>query len=314
MRRTSNNWRSTRGDSFVSRPPRTELFAKTTMCKFFMHGTCTKGSDCMFAHSKDELRDTPDLSKTRLCKAFEEGRCTNVNCNYAHSQEELREFRLTAAPKDTPTTKQNSESAEETMTFAKPVVEHPGQAKERQEEKPAYHVIGQIPMGPSWTCGTTPAIAVAPMVGPAGAQGVFFPVLSFPAAFMAPMSADPSMMAYLQLPSAGLVDGQWTYPQDNTKKVEEEAEPPLRWVVKNTFVTLEIAEGNEDEGKPRMPRAKSWAAGCTAEDFEVQPQIEYEDSVGRASSNRSTSADSPSGDKTPDWMSAGFFSPRTEDW
>eukprot|EP00746_Dinoflagellata_sp_MGD_P145513 gnl/MRDRNA2_/MRDRNA2_78115_c0_seq1.p1 gnl/MRDRNA2_/MRDRNA2_78115_c0~~gnl/MRDRNA2_/MRDRNA2_78115_c0_seq1.p1 ORF type:complete len:367 (+),score=41.56 gnl/MRDRNA2_/MRDRNA2_78115_c0_seq1:117-1217(+) len=65
-------------------------FWKTRMCEFHQHGTCRDGSDCVFAHSEQELKPRPDLSCTRLCPVLvQTGRCTAKNCTYAHSTEEM---------------------------------------------------------------------------------------------------------------------------------------------------------------------------------------------------------------------------------
>mmetsp|Transcript_1556 Transcript_1556/g.4007 ORF Transcript_1556/g.4007 Transcript_1556/m.4007 type:complete len:350 (-) Transcript_1556:71-1120(-) len=40
-------------------PPSAQSLAKTRMCKFHMHGQCTKGTTCTFAHSMDELVPMP---------------------------------------------------------------------------------------------------------------------------------------------------------------------------------------------------------------------------------------------------------------
>lgn len=48
------------------------------------------GSDCGFAHSNQELKALPDLSRTRLCQVFfQTGQCNAKNCTYAHSKDEL---------------------------------------------------------------------------------------------------------------------------------------------------------------------------------------------------------------------------------
>lgn len=70
---------------------RRSIFAKTKMCKFFILGTCTKGSDCRFAHHAEELNQLPDLFCTKLCKALiSTGRCNDKDCRYAHNKGELR--------------------------------------------------------------------------------------------------------------------------------------------------------------------------------------------------------------------------------
>lgn len=75
----------------MTRDERTSIFAKTKMCKFFILGTCAKGTDCRFAHFREELSELPDLCRTKLCKALiRSGQCLDRNCRYAHSKEELR--------------------------------------------------------------------------------------------------------------------------------------------------------------------------------------------------------------------------------
>eukprot|EP00441_Pelagodinium_beii_P041254 CAMPEP_0197639582 /NCGR_PEP_ID=MMETSP1338-20131121/14164_1 /TAXON_ID=43686 ORGANISM="Pelagodinium beii, Strain RCC1491" /NCGR_SAMPLE_ID=MMETSP1338 /ASSEMBLY_ACC=CAM_ASM_000754 /LENGTH=292 /DNA_ID=CAMNT_0043212329 /DNA_START=82 /DNA_END=960 /DNA_ORIENTATION=+ len=61
------------------------------MCKFFLSGACERGAACGFAHSSEELKAAPDLSKTKLCPTLvSTGRCNEQNCSFAHSKDELR--------------------------------------------------------------------------------------------------------------------------------------------------------------------------------------------------------------------------------
>lgn len=65
--------------------------SKTKMCKYMVNGTCTKGAQCNFAHSKVEIQALPDLSCTKLCKTFVKlGMCDKPGCQYAHTKDELR--------------------------------------------------------------------------------------------------------------------------------------------------------------------------------------------------------------------------------
>lgn len=64
---------------------------KTRLCTFNQVGLCNRGSDCTFAHGKDELRPVPDLFKTKLCPAvMRRERCQDPMCTYAHDKTELR--------------------------------------------------------------------------------------------------------------------------------------------------------------------------------------------------------------------------------
>lgn len=65
-------------------------FHKTKMCKFFESKTCDLGDNCPYAHTREELINTPDLTKTRFCKKVSRGTCTDANCKFAHTFEELR--------------------------------------------------------------------------------------------------------------------------------------------------------------------------------------------------------------------------------
>lgn len=65
---------------------------KAAWCVFHARGKCTRGNNCSFAHSAEELRQLPDLRKTKLCNAFLGGQCSNNNCSYAHGLQELRDF------------------------------------------------------------------------------------------------------------------------------------------------------------------------------------------------------------------------------
>mmetsp|Transcript_30141 Transcript_30141/g.69349 ORF Transcript_30141/g.69349 Transcript_30141/m.69349 type:complete len:684 (+) Transcript_30141:210-2261(+) len=64
---------------------------KTVMCRFFLQGTCGKGSRCAYAHTSDEMRDKPDLSFTSMCRTFLQiGSCPDPDCTFAHSEAQLR--------------------------------------------------------------------------------------------------------------------------------------------------------------------------------------------------------------------------------
>ena len=45
---------------------------------------------CRFAHSVEELRAPPDLTKTAMCRAFARGECQEKDCKFAHGERELR--------------------------------------------------------------------------------------------------------------------------------------------------------------------------------------------------------------------------------
>ncbi|CAK0849869.1 unnamed protein product, partial [Prorocentrum cordatum] len=64
---------------------------KTRLCTFNQVGLCNRGSECTFAHGKDELRPVPDLFKTKMCPAVvRRERCEDTMCTYAHDKTELR--------------------------------------------------------------------------------------------------------------------------------------------------------------------------------------------------------------------------------
>jgi hypothetical protein len=68
-----------------------EIFKKTKMCRFYLLGACTRGRQCLFAHTQKELNPMPDFSYTRVCKVLRNtGQCNNPDCKYAHSRKELR--------------------------------------------------------------------------------------------------------------------------------------------------------------------------------------------------------------------------------
>mmetsp|Transcript_26208 Transcript_26208/g.60509 ORF Transcript_26208/g.60509 Transcript_26208/m.60509 type:complete len:226 (+) Transcript_26208:101-778(+) len=73
------------------------VFHKTRMCHFFQQGCCSRGTQCKFAHSPSELRDTPDFSCTRLCeRLIATGSCDIKGCKFAHNKQELRHRKPTA--------------------------------------------------------------------------------------------------------------------------------------------------------------------------------------------------------------------------
>jgi len=67
-------------------------FQKTKMCRFFKAGACTRGYECVYAHSTCELQELPDLHKTELCARFAfAGSCDKADaCRFAHGTKELR--------------------------------------------------------------------------------------------------------------------------------------------------------------------------------------------------------------------------------
>lgn len=74
-------------------PQRKGKFYKTKMCKFYQAGACTRGYECIYAHSMEEMHNLPDLHKTKLCTHFAfKGFCFNGDaCVYAHGNQELRQ-------------------------------------------------------------------------------------------------------------------------------------------------------------------------------------------------------------------------------
>jgi hypothetical protein len=66
-------------------------FTKTKMCKFEIFGVCAKGTECPFAHGKEEMKPLPDLRRTKICKELiQTGTCSTEGCLFAHTKEELR--------------------------------------------------------------------------------------------------------------------------------------------------------------------------------------------------------------------------------
>jgi len=64
---------------------------KTKMCKFEIRGLCSKGTQCLYAHSAEELKPLPDFRCTKICSVMvQTGSCNNSGCTFAHSRDELR--------------------------------------------------------------------------------------------------------------------------------------------------------------------------------------------------------------------------------
>jgi len=67
-----------------------QLF-KTDMCKFFLQSRCENGDRCSYAHTVDEVRRKPDLTRTSMCRAMAQtGSCMDAGCRFAHTEEQLR--------------------------------------------------------------------------------------------------------------------------------------------------------------------------------------------------------------------------------
>jgi len=71
------------------------VFQKTSRCRYYPR--CHLGDSCRFAHSSDELRPRPNLTKTRMCAGYADGRCRLParKCGFAHGERDLR-------PRETP--------------------------------------------------------------------------------------------------------------------------------------------------------------------------------------------------------------------
>lgn len=58
---------------------------KTTICKFFLSGQCTKGDGCTFSHGEEEGAQMPPEQNETMCKFYPEGRCTKgASCPFKH--------------------------------------------------------------------------------------------------------------------------------------------------------------------------------------------------------------------------------------
>eukprot|EP00929_Paragymnodinium_shiwhaense_P029598 TRINITY_DN16917_c0_g1_i7.p1 TRINITY_DN16917_c0_g1~~TRINITY_DN16917_c0_g1_i7.p1 ORF type:complete len:233 (-),score=38.49 TRINITY_DN16917_c0_g1_i7:21-719(-) len=76
-----------------------KLYHKTKLCRFHANGCCTRGENCVFAHTKSELRTPPDFFKTRICKQYSAvGYCADEKCNFAHGKAELRKPNVNMYP------------------------------------------------------------------------------------------------------------------------------------------------------------------------------------------------------------------------
>jgi hypothetical protein len=69
---------------------------KTKLCRYHMKGLCKHGSECRFAHGKDELAELPNLQKTRMCpNLLANGHCeTPDSCPFAHHENELKKVNI----------------------------------------------------------------------------------------------------------------------------------------------------------------------------------------------------------------------------
>jgi len=70
-----------------------DLFYKTRPCRHFKRGVCWLGSNCCFAHSDQDQRERPIVTKTKLCKKWLAGMCckTAQQCWFAHGLDDVAE-------------------------------------------------------------------------------------------------------------------------------------------------------------------------------------------------------------------------------
>jgi len=129
------------------RKERTRIFSKTKMCKFFILNCCSRGDQCQFAHSKDQLAQLPDLFRTKLCRTLiNTGVCNETDCRYAHSKDELRNvdgFPGTLAsgkPQDG-----SRDAQHQTGADFWPLSPHQQQGQQLQQQQPQLHHPQQAP-------------------------------------------------------------------------------------------------------------------------------------------------------------------------
>ncbi|CDJ44273.1 zinc finger (CCCH type) protein, putative, partial [Eimeria tenella] len=69
-----------------------DQFFRIKMCQNFLNGSCSKSHTCSYAHSEEELREPPALTKTKMCVHWQAGTCpaTDGSCLFAHGEAELR--------------------------------------------------------------------------------------------------------------------------------------------------------------------------------------------------------------------------------
>jgi len=72
--------------------PRRKLFVKTQLCRFYAKGWCRSGPACAFAHTSEEVRACPDLTKTSICHRWARHQCPRSakDCRYAHGTWDLQ--------------------------------------------------------------------------------------------------------------------------------------------------------------------------------------------------------------------------------
>eukprot|EP00931_Biecheleriopsis_adriatica_P057169 TRINITY_DN33906_c0_g1_i1.p1 TRINITY_DN33906_c0_g1~~TRINITY_DN33906_c0_g1_i1.p1 ORF type:complete len:264 (+),score=40.09 TRINITY_DN33906_c0_g1_i1:157-948(+) len=130
------------------------LFKGTRLCYFYLAGACTRGANCTFAHSSQELKQQPDFTKTRLCESYQmSGGCQyGDDCKFAHGMDELRQPRqpldssVTSLPVDEPSfcdmppVQPLTMSAPASSSAATPGLQSP--------QKHALHVINALPFTP----------------------------------------------------------------------------------------------------------------------------------------------------------------------
>eukprot|EP01053_Blabericola_migrator_P002187 Blabericola_migrator_1__2186@NODE_1601_length_4192_cov_84_630788_g231_i2_p3_GENE_NODE_1601_length_4192_cov_84_630788_g231_i2NODE_1601_length_4192_cov_84_630788_g231_i2_p3_ORF_typecomplete_len262_score13_65zfCCCH/PF00642_24/3_1e06zfCCCH/PF00642_24/0_057zfCCCH/PF00642_24/2_4e05zfCCCH_3/PF15663_5/2_5e12zfCCCH_3/PF15663_5/1_1zfCCCH_4/PF18044_1/1_7e06zfCCCH_4/PF18044_1/5_5e03zfCCCH_4/PF18044_1/1_6e02zfCCCH_4/PF18044_1/39Torus/PF16131_5/0_00012Torus/PF16131_5/4_8Torus/PF16131_5/23zf_CCCH_4/PF18345_1/1 len=67
-----------------------DQFYRIKLCPFYLRSKCTKGSNCTYAHSQEEMRVGVSLHKTKICNLWKQGLCEDNNCSFAHGDHELR--------------------------------------------------------------------------------------------------------------------------------------------------------------------------------------------------------------------------------
>jgi len=281
------------------RAERVAVFGKTKMCKFFILGVCTKGSECAFAHDPAEMMPVPDLSRTKICKSLiNTGSCEDPDCKYAHNKDELRNVPgVLLMPKGIPSTATTSSTRQQASSHGGGTRDQKTKPKPKLNESTA----GQPPIFAGQRPQTVPAAQTVDMQAMMSGMAMHLAQMQMMVAAQsqdtsaktrAKAAATSSPFLYNALFPA--YDGQQQDPRRAAVKQgkapgsrstsnkqlgsrptpNEEAMGSVPYDVKNTFIDVPLASTNSSIG---MRNVQSAAACLYAMDGEDTPQQVAED-------------------------------------
>jgi len=220
---------------------------------------CTRGADCTFAHSADELQPLPNLYKTKMCFDMAKNKqCQDPNCPYAHTRNELRNV-VYESRKEDPEAEFGQDNMVVYAQMARPFYPMIGAClpwPDGETSPPSFVSAmspGLVAMGNSpWPFSPTSSVEEADIVKEA--DGLKEADGTCSRQTTPPTSDKNSLCSISQVSSEDYEPSE----PETCRVATSSPATNLKWIVKNTFLELTPSGGNgEDSGARRLFRSRS---------------------------------------------------------